>query len=53
MVCNVVTYRARSALRDLGKVLGLPEEIVVRLQGRLDTNSPSEAASEIGGMVDG
>ena len=32
MVCNVVTYRARSALRDLGKALGLPEEIVVRIQ---------------------
>lgn len=38
MVCNYVTFRSRSAIRDLGRVLGLPPEIVdelARSQGRL------------------
>ncbi|MCX2728462.1 error-prone DNA polymerase [Thermomicrobium sp. 4228-Ro] len=38
MVCNYVTFQTRSAIRDLGRVLGLPAEIVDELaksQGRL------------------
>ncbi len=38
MVCNYVTFQPRSAIRDLGRVLGLPREIVDELaesQGRL------------------
>lgn len=38
MVCNFVTFQARSAIRDLGRVFGLPTEIVDELaksQGRL------------------
>ena len=31
MVCNVVTYRQRSAIREVGKALGFPEEILDRL----------------------
>jgi error-prone DNA polymerase len=31
MVCNYVTYRDRSAVRDVGKALGLPEEVIDRL----------------------
>ena len=31
MVCNVVTYQARSAMRDLGKALELPEASVEQL----------------------
>jgi error-prone DNA polymerase len=37
MVCNYVTYRARSAIRDVGKALALPQALVDRLaksQGR-------------------
>ncbi len=30
MVCNVIRYRPRSALRDVGKVLGLPETALDR-----------------------
>ncbi|MFP4351530.1 MAG: DNA polymerase III subunit alpha [Puniceicoccaceae bacterium] len=30
MTANVITYRGRSAIRELGKVLGLPEEFVGR-----------------------
>lgn len=38
MVCNYVTFQARSAARDLGRVLSLPAELVAELaasQGRL------------------
>lgn len=31
MTANVITYRGRSAVREMGKVLGFPEEIVGRL----------------------
>ncbi|MGI6368968.1 MAG: DNA polymerase III subunit alpha [Anaerolineae bacterium] len=31
MVCNYVTYRSRSAVRDVGKALDLPQEIIDRL----------------------
>ena len=35
MVANVVRYRARSAVREVGKALGLPETAVDRLARRL------------------
>lgn len=47
MVANVVTYQARSALRDLGKVLGFPEPVLARLAQGLDTHSPTAAAAQI------
>ena len=47
MVCNVVTYQARSALRDIGKALDLLPEVVDGLVRRLETNSPQEAAAQI------
>jgi error-prone DNA polymerase len=31
MVCNYVTYRSRSAIRDVGKALDLPQEMLDRL----------------------
>jgi error-prone DNA polymerase len=31
MTANVITYRARSALRDTGKALGFPEEVLSRI----------------------
>jgi len=37
MACTFVTFRARSALRDVGKVLGLPPELLERTSGSLDT----------------
>ena len=30
MVANVITYRGRSALREMGKVLGIPEDVLDR-----------------------
>ena len=47
MVCNAVTYRARSALRDLGKALDFPLPVVERLIKSLDTHSPTAAADQI------
>ncbi|HEY3341713.1 MAG TPA: PHP domain-containing protein, partial [Anaerolineae bacterium] len=44
MVCNWVTYHARSALRDLGKVLGFPTPVIDQLSASLDTNSATRAA---------
>jgi error-prone DNA polymerase len=35
MVCNVIRYRARSAVRDVGKVLGVPETALDRVARRL------------------
>ncbi len=51
MVCNVVTYQARSAIRDLGKVLELPETSLEQLLGKLDTHSPHEAAAQLEGVA--
>ncbi len=37
MVCNVVTYRPRSAVRDVGKALGLPADLVDQLAKSIDS----------------
>ncbi len=47
MVCNVVTYRARSALRETAKALAFPPDIVDRLAKTLDTRSCLQAAEEL------
>ena len=31
MVCNVITYRSRSAVRDVGKALGFPAQVVGKI----------------------
>src|SRR5205807_648136 len=38
MVANVIRYRARSAVRDVGKALGLPETGLNRLAKLLDVH---------------
>jgi error-prone DNA polymerase len=47
MVCNVVTYRARSALREAAKVLGFPPDVIDRTAKALDTRSAEAAAEAI------
>ncbi|MEJ2732929.1 MAG: error-prone DNA polymerase [Anaerolineae bacterium] len=47
MVCNIVTYRARSALRDAAKALAFPPDIIDRAAKTLDTRSPVEAAESL------
>ncbi len=40
MACTFVTFRARSAVRDVGRALGLPPALLERLVGALDVNDP-------------
>ena len=35
MTANVITYRGKSAVREMGKVLGFPEEMIARLAKRI------------------
>jgi error-prone DNA polymerase len=47
MTANVITYRGRSAVRDLGKVLGFDDESLGRLSTMISTwewNDPAETA---------
>ena len=42
MVCNVVTFRARSAVRDVGKALGFPLGLLDQIAKSLDTRRAAE-----------
>ena len=47
MVCNVVTYRARSAVREVAKALAFPPDVVDRVAKDLDTRSAARAAGRL------
>ena len=47
MVCNVVTFRARSAVRDVAKALTFPTDVIDRAAKALDTHSAARAADEL------
>ncbi|MCB0140297.1 MAG: DNA polymerase III subunit alpha, partial [Caldilineaceae bacterium] len=47
MVCNHVTYRARSAIQDLGKVLEMPPAELVKLSHSVDAHTASAAAAQL------
>jgi DNA polymerase III alpha subunit len=47
MVCNVITYRARSALRDAAKALAFPADVIDRAAKALDTRSAADAATSM------
>jgi error-prone DNA polymerase len=47
MVCNVVTYRARSAVREVAKALAFPPDVIDRVAKALDAHSAAQAAEEI------
>jgi error-prone DNA polymerase len=47
MVCNVVTYRARSALRDAAKALTFPPDVIDQAAKALDTRSAARAAEAL------
>ncbi|MFC2015785.1 DNA polymerase III subunit alpha [Chloroflexota bacterium] len=49
MVCNLVTYRARSAVREVAKTLAFPPDVIDRVAKELDSRS-AEAAAE---MIEG
>jgi error-prone DNA polymerase len=44
MACTLVTYRARSALRDVGKALNLPAGMVADAAKWLDSSDPQKLA---------
>lgn len=46
MVCEVITYRARSAVRDVGKALGLPLAVVDRLAKDMDGHHARDVGEE-------
>ncbi len=51
MVCNIVTYRQRSAIREVGKALGFPPAMVDRLaksSSAWDAESPKTIARAAG-----
>ncbi|HEU4730338.1 MAG TPA: error-prone DNA polymerase [Kofleriaceae bacterium] len=45
MVCNVIRYRPRSAVRDVGKVLGIPETALDRAAKQLSMYGAIEEAA--------
>ncbi len=45
MTANVITYRGRSAVREIGKVLGFPEEALGRFSSLFGSHSLSGAGS--------
>lgn len=51
MVANVVTYRARSAIRDLGQALDFPEAVLDRLAKTAESFEPGEAAEVLEQMT--
>ncbi|MDP9478002.1 MAG: DNA polymerase III subunit alpha, partial [Actinomycetota bacterium] len=46
MVCNYVRFRARSAVRDVGKVLGMPLPLLDQLAKSLDHHAGADAIAE-------
>ncbi len=51
MACTLVTFRARSAVRDVGRALGFPPALVERLAGTLDTRD-AQSIHAARGMVE-
>ena len=47
MVCTFITYRARSAARDVGLALGLPETLVDEAARRLETGNPAKIGADL------
>jgi error-prone DNA polymerase len=54
MVCNVIRYRPRSAVRDVGKVLGIPETALDRAAKHLSMYGVVERRSlSLAGLAEG
>jgi len=47
MVCTVITYRARSAVREVAKALGFPLEAVDTVAKALDTRDATDVARDL------
>jgi hypothetical protein len=51
MVCNVVTYRARNALREVGKAMGIPIEQLIQLSKLVNSRSSSRLEEELSNLI--
>ena len=47
MVCTVITYRARSAVREVAKALAFPPELVDQVAKALDTRDATDVAGDL------
>ncbi|MEO6578504.1 MAG: hypothetical protein ABIO99_06365, partial [Candidatus Limnocylindria bacterium] len=47
MVCTIITYRARSAVREVAKALGFPPEGIDALAKALDTRDATDVARDL------
>ncbi len=47
MVCNVITYRARSAVREVAKALAFPPEAIDTIAKALDTRDATDVARDL------
>ncbi len=47
MVCTIITYRARSAVREVAKALGFPAEGIDALAKALDTRDATDVARDL------
>lgn len=52
MVCEFITYRGRSAVRDVGKGLGLSLSQVEKVSAALEARRASDAAEEMRGILE-
>jgi error-prone DNA polymerase len=53
MTANVITYRGKSAVRDVGKTLGFPEEMLGRLAKCISTFEYTDDADKLANQVKG
>ena len=53
MTANVITYRGKSAVRDVGKTLGFPEEMLGRLSKCISTFEYTDDSDRLANQVKG
>ena len=51
MTANVITYRGKSAVREIGKVLGFPEEMISRLSNCIHSFEYTDDADKLANQV--
>ena len=51
MTANVITYRGKSAVREIGKVLGFPEEMVGRLSNSIHSFEYTDDADKLANQL--
>jgi error-prone DNA polymerase len=52
MLCNVVTYKARNAVREVGKAMGLPPDLIDRAARSLDVYSAAGVKESLSGLTE-